>query len=95
MAEGFLLNLLGGDFTLLALNTAPPDMADTDGIALRTITLETSRDDPTGAIAARYLGDQPQGIYLIRPDQHIVARWATASAAEIETAMRNATGRGT
>lgn len=95
MAEGFLLNRLGGDFTLLALNTAPPDMADTDGIALRTITLETSRDDPTGAIAARYLGDQPQGIYLIRPDQHIVARWATASAAEIETAMRNATGRGT
>ena len=95
MAEGFLLNRLGGDFTLLALNTTPPDMADTDGIALRTITLETSRDDPTGAIAARYLGDQPQGIYLIRPDQHIVARWATASAAEIETAMRNATGRGT
>ncbi|QIK42548.1 FAD-dependent oxidoreductase [Pontivivens nitratireducens] len=95
MAEGFLLNRLGGDFTLLALNTTPPDMADTDGIALRTITLETSRDDPTGAIAARYLGDQPRGIYLIRPDQHIVARWATASAAEIETAMRNATGRGT
>ncbi|HEV8036719.1 FAD-dependent oxidoreductase [Yoonia sp.] len=94
MADGFLLEQLGGDFTVLALNTAPPDVADVDGIVVRTIRLDTRRDDPTGALATRYLGDEPCGIYLIRPDQHVVARWAVADAADIKAAMRTATGRG-
>lgn len=94
MADGFLLGSLGGDFTILAINTAPPAVTDVDGIALRTIQLDTNRDDPTGAIAARYLGDETSGVYLIRPDQHVVARWATAGVTDIQTAVRTATGRG-
>jgi 3-(3-hydroxy-phenyl)propionate hydroxylase len=94
MADGFLLEQLGGDFTVLALNTTPPDVADVDGIAVRTIRLDTRRDDPTGAIRARYLGDEPCGVYLIRPDQHVVARWAVADAADIKAALRTATGQG-
>ncbi|PXW70794.1 3-(3-hydroxy-phenyl)propionate hydroxylase [Loktanella sp. PT4BL] len=94
VADGFLLEQLGGDFTVLALNTAPSDVADVDGIAVRTIRLDTRHDDPTGAIAARYLGDEPCGIYLIRPDQHVVARWAVADAADIKAAVRTATVRG-
>ncbi|MBZ8117725.1 FAD-dependent oxidoreductase [Roseovarius sp. LXJ103] len=93
MADGFLLDHLGGDFVILAINTASPDIADVDGIPIRTIQLNTTRDDPKGAIAARYLGNAPSGIYLIRPDQHVAARWAQAYAANIKTAVRTATGQ--
>jgi 3-(3-hydroxy-phenyl)propionate hydroxylase len=89
-----LLNVLGGDFTVLAIDTEVPQLADVDGITLKTVTLDTGRDDVSGAIAARYLGDAPSGIYLIRPDQHVAARWAVASAADIQSGVRIATGRG-
>ena len=32
-------------------------------------------DDPSGALAERYLGDAASAVYLIRPDQHVAARW--------------------
>ncbi|MGY9038834.1 MAG: FAD-dependent oxidoreductase [Rhodobacterales bacterium] len=94
LKDGFLLDVLGGDFTVLAINTEAPQLADVDGIALKTVTLDTGRDDASGAIAARYLGAAPSGIYLIRPDQHVAARWAVASAADIQSGVRIATGRG-
>jgi 3-(3-hydroxy-phenyl)propionate hydroxylase len=40
----------------------------------------------------RYLGDQPQAIYLIRPDQVVAARWISAKADEITAAMAAAWG---
>jgi 3-(3-hydroxy-phenyl)propionate hydroxylase len=94
LSDGFLLNRLGGDFTVLAINTAPPAITDVDGITVHTIQLDTTRDDPTGAIAERYLGDEPSGVYLTRPDQHVVARWATADVTDIQIGVRTATGRG-
>ena len=93
LANGFLLNTLQGDFTVLAINTAPPDITEVGGIKVQTIKLDTSRDDPHGDVAARYLGDANSCFYLIRPDQHIVARWPAANAADIETAVRIATGQ--
>ena len=32
------------------------------------------------AIAARYLAEMPQGLYLIRPDQVVAGRWLAAAA---------------
>lgn len=93
LGEGYLLDVLGGEFTVLAINSDAPLIADVDGIAVKTVQLDTTRDDPGGAITARYLGDQPGGVYLIRPDQHVVARWAKADVTDIQTAMRIATGR--
>jgi 3-(3-hydroxy-phenyl)propionate hydroxylase len=40
----------------------------------------------------RYLGDQAQAIYLIRPDQLVAARWISAKADEITVAMTAAWG---
>ena len=69
-------------------------MAEVGGVTVNTVTLNTQTDDPSGAIAVRYLGDTPCGIYLIRPDQHVAARWARASAADIRSAVSIATGKG-
>jgi len=94
LRDGFLLDVVGGVFTVLAINTDPPALAEVGGVTVNTVTLNTQTDDPSGAIAARYLGDAPCGIYLIRPDQHVAARWAHASAADIRSAVGIATGKG-
>ena len=94
LRDGFLLDVVGGVFTVLAINTDPPALAEVGGVTVNTVTLNTQTDDPSGAIAARYLGDAPCGIYLIRPDQHVAARWARASAADIRSAVGIATGKG-
>ncbi|MEO9685867.1 MAG: FAD-dependent oxidoreductase [Tateyamaria sp.] len=93
LADGFLLNKLQDGFTVLAINTEGPNISDVNGIGLETVQLNTKTDDPHGDIAARYLGDAEGAIYLIRPDQHVVARWATATASDIETAVRIAIGQ--
>lgn len=94
LRDGFLLDVVGGVFTVLAINTDPPALAEVGGVTVNTVTLNTQTDDPSGAIAARYLGDTPCGIYLIRPDQHVAARWTRASAADIRSAVGIATGKG-
>ncbi len=87
LSEGFLLNRLGGDFKVLAINTDAPD------VGLPTLTLSTAEHDPTGAVRDRYLGDAETAIYLIRPDQYIAARWQQANASDIRAALRIATGQ--
>ena len=89
--DGFLLDRLKGAFTILAINTEPPAVTDVVGIPVETLRLTTREHDPTGALAARYLGDKRQAVYLIRPDQHVSARWEMASPSDIETALRIAT----
>jgi 3-(3-hydroxy-phenyl)propionate hydroxylase len=41
----------------------------------------------TAEIRSRYLGDQDQALYLIRPDQVVAARWLAANASEIDAAL--------
>ena len=48
---------------------------------------------PSPQLAARDLGDVPQAVDLIRPDQHVVARWPEFDAAAIETALLTAIGK--
>ena len=93
LEEGFLLNRLNGTFTLLAINTDPPGVSEIDGIALTTVQL-TSGDDPTGALKTRYLGDARQAVYLIRPDQHVAARWPAVAVGDVRAAMRTVLGQG-
>jgi len=92
LGDGFLLDALPGQFTLLALNMVPPDVQAVDGVPLHRLTLTDTVVSPE--MRARYLGDAEQALYLIRPDQHVVARWPEASGAEIEGAMRLALGKG-
>ncbi|QJF51877.1 FAD-dependent oxidoreductase [Roseobacter ponti] len=93
LREGFLLDRLSVGFTLLAINTPPPDPGDGAGVDVGTLVLNTQTDDPSGALRTRYLGEAEQAIYLIRPDQHVTARWPAVQTADIAAALRRATGR--
>jgi len=86
LGDGFLLDQLRGGFKLLAFNCdAPDDITET--VTAKRITLPA-----TGALAERYLGANTSALYLIRPDQHVAARFATYDDAQIRAALRRATG---
>ncbi|WP_300035238.1 FAD-dependent oxidoreductase [uncultured Roseobacter sp.] len=91
LADGFLLDLLMGEFTLLCINT---EMTVTDELCvpLRVVLLDTATDDPSQLLAERYLGNAASAAYLIRPDQHVAARWPQAEPAAIAAALTAATG---
>ncbi len=92
VADGFILGQLGGDFAILTIDAAAPESLSVDGITARRVAL-TAADDPSGALAARYLGDAGAGVYLIRPDQHVAARWDSFDETAMRTAMRRACGK--
>jgi 3-(3-hydroxy-phenyl)propionate hydroxylase len=89
LQDGYLLQQLGGGFALLWINIAPPstvqDLFPTIGmVALRT------GDDPSGALQDRYLGTADRAVYLIRPDQHIAARWSGFDPTAVHRAHQRA-----
>jgi len=49
-------------------------------------------DDAEGLVAARYDG-RPGTCYLVRPDQHVCARWRAFDAAAVRAALARATCR--
>ncbi|WP_187430892.1 3-(3-hydroxy-phenyl)propionate/3-hydroxycinnamic acid hydroxylase [Roseobacter fucihabitans] len=93
LGDGFLLNKLAGVFTVLAINTAAPAIAEVDGIPLQKLEISTQNDDPKGAVSARYLGGATQAVYLIRPDQHVSGRWQSVAEHQIRSALRRSVGR--
>lgn len=90
LGETHLLHLLTGNFTVLALNTDVPPSPKFGGPLLNTIHL--CDDAITPDLRARYLGDASHAIYLIRPDQHVAARWDAATPQNITNALLTATG---
>ena len=87
--DGYLLNDLGNDFVLLAFNAEAPDVPDADGIAVRSLSLKAP-DDPEAPLRQRYLGHAEKAFYLIRPDQHVAARWAEYDEDAVRAAVRTA-----
>ena len=87
---GFLLDRLDG-WTLLAL-AAPAGPVAARGIAAGIAPKVVHVPGPDGALAARYLGTARAGLYLVRPDQHVVARWAAFDAEAVAAALLAATG---
>ncbi len=53
----------------------------------------SSSEDATGALEQRYLGDAQSAVYLIRPDQHVVARWPAYDADALRAALLKALGK--
>jgi 3-(3-hydroxy-phenyl)propionate hydroxylase len=63
-----------------------------DGLPVAQLTL-SAQDERTGALRDRYLGAAAQAVYLIRPDQHVAARWDSYDARALRAALRKATGK--
>jgi 3-(3-hydroxy-phenyl)propionate hydroxylase len=82
LGDGWLLEALGRDFVILALGQDAPAVPGARSLAPAV----------NDHLRRRYLGDQPQAIYLIRPDQVVAARWISAKADEITAAMKAAWG---
>ena len=89
LGDGFLLSRLGGGFRILAVDAAAPETVAEDGVAARRVAVSAA-EDPSGALADRYLGAASAAVYLIRPDQHVAARWDRFDAAAVRAALRRA-----
>ena len=86
-----LLAQLGDGFSVLVAGAVPPELRDIDGQGLPVKLAGVGLDlhDPDGLVAQRY-DLRPGTAYLIRPDQHVCARWRRADAARINAAIRHA-----
>lgn len=93
LGDRFLLDELGDHFTIFAINTNVPKVLNVEGLKIRSITT-SSKNDPSGMLANRYLGKAKSAVYLIRPDQHVSARWETYDEAAIGAAVLKACGKG-
>lgn len=87
VGNGFLLDHLKQGFTVLGLNTDVPDVTAA-GVTARALSLTAA-----GALAARYLGGADSAVYLIRPDQHVAARWGAFDADAMRAALLRAIGQ--
>lgn len=81
----YLLDNIGDKFTILTIDADAPETITEGEITAKRLALST-KDDATGALRERYLDQATTAVYLIRPDQHVAARWDHFD----ETAMRNA-----
>ncbi len=91
LADGYLLDHLGDHFTVLAIDAVVPRDLTAANVKIDLVSI-SANDDPTGAVAERYLGRNNCAIYLIRPDQHVAARWAEFDAGAVENAVQRAFG---
>ncbi|WP_212524269.1 FAD-dependent oxidoreductase [Actibacterium sp. MT2.3-13A] len=87
---GWLLSQLGGGFRLLTIDADAPEVLEEGGIAATRLALSAG---DTPELADRYLGDALSAVYLIRPDQHVAARWERYDEAAVRAALNTATGR--
>jgi 3-(3-hydroxy-phenyl)propionate hydroxylase len=97
-AARWLLESLGGDFICLYFVGEQTPAALSAGLPRAVRLVAVSRDfradacqDSAGVLAARY-DARPGTLYLIRPDQHIAARWRQFDARAVAAAMARATG---
>ncbi|RYC15590.1 FAD-dependent oxidoreductase [Ciceribacter ferrooxidans] len=83
----WLLRLIGGDFVLLAIDADVPENFAAHGIALKTLAVSAKENR---ALEERYLGGAKSAVYLIRPDQHVAARWDRFDAVAVSAALARA-----
>ncbi len=88
MGEGWLLDKLGNRFQLLGIGLDVPKMLEVDGVTVEGLTLPATED-----LKARYLGDAGVAVYLLRPDQHVAARWLAYDEAAVKAALLTAIGK--
>jgi len=87
--DGFLLERLGGVFDLLYVRDGAPPRPPA-GIRLHVIGDDLI--DRSGLFARRF-DATPGAAYLLRPDQHLCARWRRFDTAKVVAARDRALGR--
>ena len=91
---GYLLDRLGGRdaprFQILAIDAEAPSAFAAHGLACEVIAL-SSVEAPL--VKDRYLGTASGAVYLIRPDQHVAARWPAFDATAVAAALARAIGK--
>lgn len=94
LGDGFLLDRLGGRetprFTVLAIDTDAPDSLTVPGLDVVVLRLSV-KDAPL--LAERYLGGAKGAVYLVRPDQHVAARWPAYDETAVTAALARAIGK--
>lgn len=106
--NNFLLDHLGGGFDLLVFGvTVPADVQATvkdwqaKGLNLRVLLIgqggaaegaDICLPDPENRARARWGVETDGAAYLLRPDQHVCARWLTLDAPRLNAALKQATG---
>lgn len=87
--EGHLLENIPGEFTLVYVkNGAPPKVP----AGIRLATIGEDLVDADGSLSQRF-DATPGAAYLLRPDQHLCARWRHADADKIAAARDRALGK--
>lgn len=86
--EGWLLHRLGPGFTLLTIDADAPAMVSAHGLTVPRLALSA-----TDALRDRYLGTAASAVYLIRPDQHVAARWTAFDETAVAAALARAIGK--
>jgi len=88
LSSGWLLNTLGNGFVLMTIDAEAPESLTAHGLTVRRLSLTA-----TEALRSRYLGSAASAVYLIRPDQHVAARWDAYNEAAVTTALARALGK--
>ena len=101
----WLLGYLGGDFTLLGFGAAVPP-SDVAALGARPDPVPGRADRSAGRMRARRRSwiargsprrrydARPGTVYLLRPDQHVCARWRHFDPSAVRAAIARATGNG-
>jgi len=84
----WLLRELGPDFTLLVFGPAPAWAAALPQVHVLQMGVDVQ---DTQGLAAQRLDGQAGTAYLVRPDQHVCARWRTPTEAAVRAALARAT----
>jgi 3-(3-hydroxy-phenyl)propionate hydroxylase len=84
----WLLDLVGGEPSLISVAGGAP-VEPVPG--LRSVVVGDVAHDHDGHFARRF-DASPGALYLVRPDQHLAARWRTFDRPAIEEAWRRARG---
>ena len=85
--DAWLLNQLGQGFVVLSFGPAPVAEVRLDnGVSARVISVGQDLRDLRGLLTER-CDARPGTAYLLRPDQHVAARWRSFDEARIRAAM--------
>jgi 3-(3-hydroxy-phenyl)propionate hydroxylase len=92
LKRSWLIDQLTGEFVLFGVGCAIPNTTELQGVRIKGLSVGLVEIGPE--LRERYLGDASQAVYLIRPDQHVAARWTELDWNEIEHALGTALGMG-